>query len=144
MITYINVTNDKDQVWMCSMEISCNVISTCMEISCNGNWFAVESKSFEFTMEGEGKKAKCFITERSRGIASWIRFGVEGMNKLLEGIEECCRVSVPARNPWSGGRTEDISDWRERKTMPGGSFSVLLLMPKEKSIGWSFRKVGDF
>ena len=36
----------------------------------NGNWFAVESKSFKFTMEGEGKKVKCFITERSRGIAS--------------------------------------------------------------------------
>ena len=73
----------------------------------NGNWFAVESKSFEFTMEGVGKKAKCFITERSRGIASWIRFGVEGMNKLLLGVEECCRVFVPARRPfewWENGR----------------------------------------
>ena len=70
----------------------------------NGNWFAVESKSFEFTMEGEGKKAKCFITEQSRGIASWIRFGVEGMNKLLLGVEECCRVFVPARRPF---------EWRE-------------------------------
>ena len=48
-------------------------------------------------MEGEGKKAKCFITERSRGIASWIRFRIEGMNKLLLGVEECCRVFVPAR-----------------------------------------------
>ena len=63
----------------------------------NRNWFAVESKSFELTTEGEGKKAKCFITERSRGIASWIRFGVEGMNKLLMGVEECCRVFVPAK-----------------------------------------------
>ena len=70
----------------------------------NGNRFAVESKSFEFTMEGEGKKAKCFITERSRGIASWIRFGIEGMNKLLLGVEECCRVFVPARRPF---------EWRE-------------------------------
>ena len=70
----------------------------------NGNWFAVESKLFEFTMEGEGKKAKCFITERSRGIASWIRFGIEGMNKLLLGVEECCRVFVPARRPF---------EWRE-------------------------------
>ena len=65
----------------------------------NGNRFAVESKSFEFTMEGEGKKAKCFITERSRGIALWIRFGVEGMNKLLMGVEVCCRVFVLARRP---------------------------------------------
>ena len=23
-------TNDKDQMWMCSMEISCNVILTCL------------------------------------------------------------------------------------------------------------------
>ena len=51
-------------------------------------------------MEGEGKKAKCFIAERSRGIATWIRFGVEGMNKLLMGVEECCRVFVPARRPF--------------------------------------------
>ena len=70
----------------------------------NGNWFAVESKSFEFTLEGEGKKAKCFITERSRGIALWIRFGVEGMNKLLLAVEECCRVFVPDRRPF---------EWRE-------------------------------
>ena len=63
----------------------------------NGNWFAVESKSFEFTMEGEGKKTKFFITERSKGIASWIRFGVEGMHNILMGVEECCKVSVLAR-----------------------------------------------
>ena len=55
-------------------------------------------------MEGEGKKAKCFITERSRGITSWIRFGIEGMNKLLLGVEECCRVLVSARRPF---------EWRE-------------------------------
>ena len=66
----------------------------------NGNWFSVESKSFEFTMEGKGKKAKCFITERSRGVASWIRFGIEGMNKLLMGVEECCRVFVPDSRPF--------------------------------------------
>ena len=62
----------------------------------NENWFAVESKSYELTMEGKGKKTKCFITERSRGVASWIRFGVKGMEKLLWGVEEYCRVSVPA------------------------------------------------
>ena len=62
----------------------------------NENWFAVESKSYELTMEGKGKKTRCFITERSRGVASWIRFGVEGMEKLLWGVEEFCRVPVPA------------------------------------------------
>ena len=66
----------------------------------NGNWFAIEAKFFEFTMEGEGKKTKCFIIERSRGIASWIRFGVEGMNNLLTGVEECRKVFAPARRPF--------------------------------------------
>ena len=87
----------------------------------NGNWFAVESKSFKFSMEGEGKKAKWFITERSRGIASWIRFGAEGMNKLLEGVEECCRVSVSARRPlewWENGRYFRL----ERKENNAGRF----------------------
>ena len=62
----------------------------------NENWFAVESKSFELTMEGKGKKTRYFITERSRGAASWIWFGVEGMEKLLWGVEEACRVFDPA------------------------------------------------
>ena len=70
----------------------------------NGNWFAVESKSFEFTTEGKGKNVKCFITERSKGVVSWIRFGIEGMVKLLMGVEECCRAIVPV------GR---IFVWRE-------------------------------
>ena len=69
-----------------------------------GSWFAVESKSFEFRMEGFGKKAKCFITERSRGIVSWIWFGVEGMNNLLSGVEECCRAFDSTRRPF---------EWRE-------------------------------
>ena len=71
----------------------------------NGNWFAVESKSFELKVEGLGKKAKYSITERSRGIVSWIRCGEEGMNKLLLGVEECCRDFDPARRPF---------EWREK------------------------------
>ena len=61
----------------------------------NGNWFAIEAKSFEITVEGEGKKTKYFITERSRGRASWIRFEVEGLFNLLKGVEECCNASTP-------------------------------------------------
>ena len=63
----------------------------------NGNWFAVEAKSFEFMVEGEGKKTKYFITERSRGKASWIRFGVEGLFNLLKGVEECRNAFAPVR-----------------------------------------------
>ena len=57
----------------------------------NNNWFAVESKSFKISVEGEGRKTKFFITERCRGLASWIRFGEEWMRKLLMGVEACCR-----------------------------------------------------
>ena len=59
------------------------------------NWFAVEAKSFEITVEGEGKKAKFFITERSRGNVSWIRFGEEGLFNLLKNVEECRNASSP-------------------------------------------------
>ena len=62
----------------------------------NGNWFAVESKSFELTTERKGKKTKCYITERSRSVVSWIRFGAEGMEKLLRGVEDSCRTFDPA------------------------------------------------
>ena len=64
----------------------------------NSNWFVVESKSFEISMEGEGRKLKIFITKRSRGLASWIRFGDEGMRNLWKGVEACCRDSSPARS----------------------------------------------
>ena len=30
-------------------------------------WFSVDSKSFEFSVEGEGRKMKVFITERRAG-----------------------------------------------------------------------------
>ena len=63
----------------------------------NNNWFAVESKSFKISVEGEGRKTKFFIIERCRGLASWIRFGEEGMRKLLMGVEACCRDTSSAR-----------------------------------------------
>ena len=42
----------------------------------NGSWrwFAVDFKFFEFLLEGEGKKTKVFIAERSKGRVSSIRF----------------------------------------------------------------------
>ena len=61
----------------------------------NANWFAVEAKSFKITVEGEGKKAKFFITERSRGNVLWIRFGEEGLFNLLKNVEECRNASSP-------------------------------------------------
>ena len=62
----------------------------------NANWFAVEAKSFEITVEGEGKKTKYVITERSRGKVSWIRFGEEGLFNLMRNVDECRNASIPA------------------------------------------------
>ena len=62
----------------------------------NANWFAVEAKSFEITVDGEGKKTKYVITERSRGKVSWIRFGEEGLFNLMRNVDECRNASIPA------------------------------------------------
>ena len=49
-------------------------------------WFSIDSKSFEFKVEGEGRKSQVFITERHKRRISWIRFG-EGARILLKGVE---------------------------------------------------------
>ena len=61
----------------------------------NSNWFAIESKSFKISMEGEGKKERFFIIEHSRGLSLWIRFGEEGMRKFLTRVEDCCSDFPP-------------------------------------------------
>ena len=43
----------------------------------------------------KGKKQKYFITERSGGNVSWIRFGEEGLFNLLKNVEECRNASTP-------------------------------------------------
>ena len=69
----------------------------------NANWFAVEAKSFEITVEGAGKKTKYVITERSRGYVSWICFGEEGLFYLLKNVEECLNAPTLVRRSlvWS-------------------------------------------
>ena len=101
----------------------------------NGNWFAVESKSFEIRTEGKGKKAKWFITERSRGIVSWIRFGIEGMVKLLMGVEECCRASVSAGRKF-GWRENGRSFWLESKVNNAGRFLLCSVTDGERKKHW--------
>ncbi|RVW99126.1 hypothetical protein CK203_019083 [Vitis vinifera] len=54
-------------------------------------WFAIESKSFEVSVEEVRGKIRGTIVERSRGLSSWIRFGVTSLRNFLEGLEECCR-----------------------------------------------------
>ena len=50
-------------------------------------WFSVDYKSFEFMVEGVGRKTQVIITKRRRGQISWIRFSEEGARILLKGVE---------------------------------------------------------
>ena len=56
-------------------------------------WFSVDAKYLEISVEGEGRKLKIVITERCRGLVSWIRFREDGLKNLLKGIDFCSRVS---------------------------------------------------
>ena len=67
-------------------------------------WFSVDSKSFEISVEGEGRSLKGYITERRKGVVSWVRFGGEGLRNLLKGVEICCK---------EGGNSKRIFDWKE-------------------------------
>ncbi|RVW42422.1 hypothetical protein CK203_070908 [Vitis vinifera] len=60
-------------------------------------WVAIESKTFEVSIEEIKGKLKGIIVERSRGFSSWIRFGVSSLRKLLECFEECCREEKKGR-----------------------------------------------
>ncbi|RVW56217.1 hypothetical protein CK203_092265 [Vitis vinifera] len=52
-------------------------------------WFAIESKTFEVSVEEVKGKIRGTIVERSRGLSSWIRFGVTSLRKFLEGGWTC-------------------------------------------------------
>ena len=55
------------------------------------SWFAVQSKSFEISIEEVRGRLRGTIWERSKGLSSWIRFGEKGLSLLLEGVEAWCR-----------------------------------------------------
>ena len=67
-------------------------------------WFAVESKSFEISVEELAGKLKRVIVELSKGRSSWIRFGNKSLGRLLEGVEETCR---------DGGVGNVFKEWKE-------------------------------
>ena len=86
-------------------------------------------------IEGKGKKAKCFITERSRGVVSWIRFGIEGMVKLLMGVEECCKTLVSASRTFAW-RENGRSFRLERKENNAGRFLLCSVTDGEGKKHW--------
>ena len=54
-------------------------------------WFAVESKTFQISIEVVRGKPRGIVLERSRGFSSWIRFRESSLSYLLEGVEAWCR-----------------------------------------------------
>ncbi|RVW30970.1 hypothetical protein CK203_098739, partial [Vitis vinifera] len=71
------------------------------------SWFAVESKTFEISIEEIGGKLRGVILERSKGFSSWIKFGEKSFSSLLEGVEDWCREESSSRRlrVWEeGGR----------------------------------------
>ena len=72
----------------------------------NKKWFSVNSKSFEISVEGEGKKMKGFITKRRKGYVSWICLREEGLRYLLKGVEFFCKEE---------SKVKRVFDWKENE-----------------------------
>ena len=90
-------------------------------------WFAIESKTFEVSLEEVRGKLRGTIVERSRGFSSWIRSGVTSLRKFLEGLEECCREERKGRlvKVWE----EEGRKFRvERRENGAGDTSFVLLL----------------
>ena len=68
-------------------------------------WFAVESKTFEISIEVVRGKLRGTILERSKVFSSWIRFGEKSLSLLLEGVEAWCRGESNSRR---------LKVWEER------------------------------
>ena len=67
--------------------------------------FAMDSKSFEISVDVFGEKLKGIIMERSRGFTSWIKFGGLSLCCLMEGVEACCKGEFAKRfvKSWEDG-----------------------------------------
>ena len=67
--------------------------------------FAMDSKSFEISVDVFGEKLKGIIMERSRGFTSWIRFGGLSLCCLMEGVEARCKGEFAKRfvKSWEDG-----------------------------------------
>ena len=93
-------------------------------------WFAVDSRSFDISVEVVGGKLRGIIEERGRGFSSWIRFGDLSFRCLLKGVEFCCRDEVLARwnKSWEeGGRKFKL----ERHSNEAGRFLFCAVVTEE-------------
>ena len=106
----------------------------------NKKWFSIDSKSFEISVEGEGKKMKGFITERRKGYVSWICLREEDLRNLLKGVEFFCKEKSKVKRVFDWKENGDSSNWKIGKTKQDAFFCVMLQMVMVKNIESSSRK----
>ena len=80
------------------------LISLEMKVSESRCWFAIESKSFEISIDQVGGRLVGTITERGRGFVEWIKFGAKSLSQLLEGVKEFYNIAE---------RKKDSKTWLE-------------------------------
>ena len=68
-------------------------------------------------MEGIGRRKQFFITEKSKGVVSWIRFEQESLSLLLKGVDECRREEACEswRLEWKEGKRSFSLECRSNK-----------------------------
>ena len=95
-------------------------------------WFAMDSKSFEISVEVHGERCKGIIVERSRGFTSWVRFGSLSLCCLLEGVEACRRGDIVQGlvKRWEDGGLS----WKVEQMRQVGSYCVLWLTWNQRDI----------
>ena len=79
-----------------------------MKVSESRCWFAIESKSFEISIDQAGGRLVGTIMERGRGFVEWIKFGAKSLSQLLEGVEDFCNIAERKKvsKTWlEGGRS---------------------------------------
>ena len=84
------------------------------------SWFAVESKTFEISIEEIQGKLRGVILERSKGFSSSIKFGKKSFNFLLEGVETGAKESQARGALKFGKKEEENIGWSVVQMMPVG------------------------
>ena len=112
------------------------------------SWFAVESKTFEISIEEIRGKLRGVILERSKDFSSWIKFGEKSFSFLLEEVEDWCRGESSSRRlkVWEEGgrkyRLECLSNDADRYLLCSvrdlEAKRFCLVFPKGKGLvgGW--------
>ena len=119
-----------------------------MKVSESRCWFAIESKSFEISIDQAGWRLVGTITKRGRGFVEWIKFGAKSLSQLLEGVEDLCNIAERKKvsKTWlEGGRSFCLALRRNSagrfllcsvRSTEGRRFSLVFPEGREMVGGW--------